>query len=474
MDSQSQNNPPSRRPPGSRFTRPNPPVPHRQYAQGPTPAGQLNFALPPQAQEQYAQGVAPAGQFTFAQPPQAQGQYARGGPQSQPPPHAWSAQQQPQYPQQPQQPQQPQRQTALTRRPKYPQTTPNPFGAPSAPQMMIFHGAGNPAPPSEMVLGYHQVTLQTHRPDAAKGPVNKKTGDSYADTILTAEDGFNASSLDPQKQARLVQKWADYKTQQFGPGVPVPSVVTIQEYSPWDGQGSIVSKRGRPSFAPPPRLSLQNYKRRRLGEEDTCCKCRATTHLFSHCVGPPTAKFGDMYGCVECNTTQHCFDDCHKVNGTAGTPPLDREQIFVLLVVNRVNKPPIRTNRVFNWGEYEDLIKKYKLTSAPWTREFAIELLETGQTPWVNYDYAGKAPLPVDRRSKNWPKVRDDSSPLPLNHSPTNPGPTNPSPSPTSVTHKDPPADAEDDVMSYDAQLRAVIYRDDEFRRLASMAGGRL
>ncbi|KAK9770482.1 hypothetical protein AB5N19_02196 [Seiridium cardinale] len=57
---------------------------------------------------------------------------------------------------------------------------------------------------------------------------------------------------------------------------------------------------------------------------------------------------------------------------------------------------------------------------------------------------------------------------------PTNPGPTNPAPSPPSVTHKDPPADAEYDVMSYDAQLRAVIYRDDEFRRLASMADGRL
>ncbi|KAK6086172.1 hypothetical protein SCUP515_00532 [Seiridium cupressi] len=436
MDSQSQNNPPSRRPPGSRFTRPNPYVPHTQYAQGadptgaspgpagqfnfvqppeaqgqyaqgPTPAGQLNFDLPPQAQGQYAQGMAPAGQFTFAQPPQAQGQYARGGPQSQPPPHAWSAQQQPQYPQQPQQPQ---RQMALTRRPKYPQTTPNPFGAPRA-------------PPN----GYHQITLQSHRPDAAKGSVNKQTGDSYADTILTAEDEFNASSLDPQKQAMLVQKWADYKTQQFGPGVPVPSVVTIQE----------------------------------LGEEDTCCKCRATTHLFSHCVGPPTAKFGDMYGCVECNTTQHCFDDCHKVNGTAGTPPLDREQIFVLLVVNRVNKPLIRTNRVFNWGEYEDLIKKYKLTSAPWTREFAMELLETGQTPWVNYDYAGKAPLPVDRRSKNW-FVKPEYQAFDRWLAPRKP------------KAKDPPADAEDDVVSYDAQLRAVIYRDDEFRRLASMAGGRL
>ncbi|KAH8194063.1 hypothetical protein TruAng_011778 [Truncatella angustata] len=271
--------------------------------------------------------------------------------------------------------------------------------APALPPPRLVLEIGQVPPPSlnpEGPPGWNPVTSATHRHNPARGPINKETGQALSETLLVADDGFQGSTIYPRQVAQLTQAWSDNMTALYGPNVQIPAVVTVQQYAPIDGNGSILSRK-RPSFATPSLRSVMGVKKHRKHGEGVRCsnpRCDKDDHILSDCVGPPTKIAGDIYGCPECNTTDHPFDDCHKVTGAHGTLPLTEDEVFILLIVKRLDKPQIRSNRVFSQETHNVLYMKHNIGDrSPWTRDFAIKQLDKINPPWQDYNYSTQTPV---------------------------------------------------------------------------------
>lgn len=134
-----------------------------------------------------------------------------------------------------------------------------------------------------------------------------------------------------------------------------------------------------------------------------CVNCGKHGHTLAVCVGPPNQVHGDINGCPKCNTISHNYDNCPIIEHN------NLEEVFQLLVHNRINKPPIRS-KFTSWIQVLHVIRERDRASfpadynLPWTKDFTRTLIQSSNPPihpWIDYNYAEEPGLPRDNITKN-------------------------------------------------------------------------